>query len=91
MLNPCRCGRAVRLRAMKVTIDRRRGVGHWIEHVDGTDVGTPSCTTASKPFHCVELKPYPKATKDQASSKLIERWQLAATPIGAAHVNGGTR
>lgn len=69
-LNDCRCGKPVRLGAFKITVNRRRGVSHYIAHMDGSlcrDLDTHLWT-------CCMLKPYPHAEGDRAYKQMIDRW-----------------
>jgi hypothetical protein len=39
-MNKCRkCGCEVRLRAMRITVNRKRGTANWIEHREKTECG----------------------------------------------------
>ena len=64
-MNDCTCGKEVRLRACKITVNRRRGVTTWIEHMDGTRV-CPSGEWSS-----AEMKPY---QTPRQSDGLRQRW-----------------
>lgn len=68
----CPCGKGVRLRGHRLSVNRRRGVAHYLEHVDGT----PPCVDGD--WDCVSFKPYPKNEADQEWSKLIARFKEAA-------------
>lgn len=63
-MKPCSCGKEVRLRALRVSFNRR----HGIEHEDGTKLchdGYESC--AWKPYPTIErLKPW---------NLMIKRWE----------------
>jgi hypothetical protein len=67
----CACGREVRLRAIRVTAYRRRGVGHWIEHTDGSPVCPPG------DWRCVAMKPYAKNESEREYARLQRRWEAA--------------
>ena len=67
----CSCGKEVRLRAYKISINRKRGVGHYIEHMDGT----PVCVEGS--WSCAALKPYPKIESERESRKMMSKWEKA--------------
>ena len=67
-MSPCSCGQAVRLRAMRVSLGRRRGVAHWIEHEDSS----PAC---NGPWQCAALKPYVKDETQREYAKLKRRWE----------------
>lgn len=77
-MTDCTCGRPVRLRAYKVSVSvggrRKTGVGHWIEHMDGSKA-------CGGPWDCVALKPYPKVRSQRESQRLLDKWeQVAAKP-----------
>jgi hypothetical protein len=66
-MNDCRtCGRKIRYRVMRVTVNRKRGVGAWLE-------------TEDQP-QCLCLKDYivdqPRSDKSKPSKcqQLIDRW-----------------
>ncbi len=68
MMKDCpTCGKPVWLRATNVTVNRRAGVAHWLEHQDGTPMHERGWDT-------LMLKPYPKAKADRASQQMIARW-----------------
>jgi hypothetical protein len=69
----CTCGRFVRLRAVKISVNRKRGVSHWIEHMDGTNV----CVAGD--WTCAALKPYAKVENDRPSRQLVARWESAVS------------
>ena len=65
--NPClQCGKEVRLRAMRGTVNRKRGVGYWLELAEGE---TCPCL---KPWLCDVMK----ADKRKPSNleKMQEKW-----------------
>lgn len=62
------CGKSVILRAYRVKVNRKNGVGHYIQHVDGTDA-------CGGPWESVALKPYPKEDADKPWLQLIARWE----------------
>lgn len=68
-MSPCPCGRPVRLRALKIRVNRRHGITHWIEHKDGR----PVCPAGD--WSSVALKPYPKVEADQPWTQLRARWE----------------
>lgn len=67
MIN-CKCGRPVRLGAERVSMDRRRGVYHYIAH---TDNGTRACGDS---WDCVMFKPYPEQS-EKPWVKMLARWE----------------
>ncbi len=69
----CTCGKAVRLRAVAISVNRRRGVSHWIEHMDGSKV----CLAGD--WGCAALKPYAKVESERPSRQLIARWESVVT------------
>ena len=69
-MNPCRCGRAVALRAARITFMRRRGVTHWIEHQDGSKVCCPGVWT------CVAFKPYAREAAQRPYAAMIRQWDV---------------
>ena len=68
MMSPCECGKDVALRARRISVNRRHGVAHWIEHGDGSTV----CPAGA--WSCVALKPYPKDSAHREYAKLLARW-----------------
>lgn len=68
-MKPCSCGKDVCLRVIRVTINQKRGVHHWIEHKDG------SVLCDSKSWCCTAVKPYPKDASQHEYAKLLSRWQ----------------
>jgi hypothetical protein len=58
---------------MKVTMNRRRGVAHYIAH-------TSSFCVAANAFTCVAIKPYPAKECDKEYFKLMARWNDANRP-----------
>ena len=71
-MNPCSCGRAVALRAARITFMRRRGVAHWIEHQDGSKLCRPGVWT------CVAFKPYAREQAQRPYAVLIQQWDAEA-------------
>lgn len=70
-LNNCKkCGNPVRLRGYHITLNRKRGVAHYIEHMDGSAMH-------SREWDCIALKPYLAREEDRPSSQLIKRWNEA--------------
>ena len=69
-MKDCTCGQPVRLRASRISVNRRRGVVHWIEHMDGTKVCVPG------EWSCAAIKPYPKRDADHEYAKLTARWEV---------------
>lgn len=70
----CTCGREVRLRVMRISVNRKRGVTHWLEHMDGTK----PCIDGD--WSCAALKPYPKNDEDSEWRKLVRRFESASAP-----------
>ncbi len=76
-MNDCAmCGKPVRLRAMKLTAGRRRGVMHYIEHVDGSQVH-------SEQWVCSAFKPYPRVDADQPWMQMMARWDAEQAALVA--------
>ena len=72
-MNKCKdCGGEVRLSAMKISINRKRGVAHSIVHY-GKSCGS------DKDYSCAMMKPYPK--EDRPVDQMIDRWN-AANSVG---------
>ena len=55
----------MRLRAMRLTPNRKRGVTHYLAHV-----GHTTCSAAVD-YHCQMVKPYPTPRPYEV---MIERW-----------------
>lgn len=68
---PCSCGKGVRLRAFRISVNRKRGVAHYLEHLDGTRPCIPG------EWSCSALKPYPKDEAQSEWRKLIARFDAA--------------
>lgn len=68
-MKDCECGKPVRLRAQKITVNRHRGVTHWIEHMDGSQV----CRSGE--WSCAMMKPYPKNEADKPWHQMRARWE----------------
>ncbi len=71
----CTCGKAVRLRAVKISFNRKRGVSHWIEHMDGSSV----CIAGD--WTCAAFKPYAKVESERPYWQLIARWEAESSPL----------
>ncbi len=71
-MSPCTCGKEVRLGAFRLRVNRRQGVGHYIEHMDGTKVCPEGEWTSAA------LKPYPKDETQREYAKLKSRWESVA-------------
>lgn len=67
----CPCGKGVRLRAYKIRVNRKPGVAHYLEHVDGTK----PCVAGT--WDCASFKPYPKNDADTEWSKMTARFREA--------------
>jgi recombinational DNA repair protein (RecF pathway) len=71
-LLPCAvCGGAMRLGTQRISVNRKRGVIHCIEHM------LPKGCRANEGLCVVMLKPYPKRDEDKDSFKLIQQWNAA--------------
>lgn len=65
-MNKCKkTGNSVRLRVMRVSFNRKKGLVHWIEYIDGT---RPEGDWESSMF-----KPYPKRG-EQPQEIMMKRW-----------------
>ena len=70
-INPCAdCGGDMRLSAMRITVNRHRGVAHAIVHM-----GSTACRSAAD-FNCAMMKPYPKK-QEQPATQMMNRWNAA--------------
>lgn len=84
-LLPCACGEPVRLGAFKITLNRKRGVSHYISHRRGGKFGdacTPSVDAGGgvgRDFICAMMKPYPKRDEDKPWVKMMLDWNAAVT------------
>lgn len=75
-MKDCQCGKPVKLRAFRITIDRKPGVANYIEHTDGSS----DCAFLKRgKWDCVSMKPYAKREEDKPSFQLLKRWE-ASTP-----------
>ena len=69
-MNKCKiCGRAVRLGAEKIRVNRMPGVMHYIAHADYS------------PMHdgkwlCSMMKPYPKDEAGKPYFQMVQRWNV---------------
>ena len=54
---------------MRVSVNRKRGVAHWIEHVNGTK------PCGGGDWSCAALKPYPRDESKREYSLLKARWE----------------
>lgn len=61
----------MRLGAERVTFNRKRGVIHYIVHMDGAGVCVDGVWTS------IMFKPYPKDEADKGWNKMIKRWDVA--------------
>lgn len=68
------CGKPVRLGGMKIRINRRQGVEHYIAHVDGSPMH-------EKGWNCVAMKPYPARIEDKPWEQLCARWNDTQRPL----------
>ena len=71
-LIPCSCGKDVRIRAMKVTFNRKRGICHYLQHSDFTPVCDPGEWSA------IMFKPYPKDENERPKLKMYKEWNNKA-------------
>lgn len=71
-MTPCVCGKRVRLGAMRVSVNRQRGVFHHIVHMADD---TKPCIPGD--WSCCMLKPYPKNDADKGWHKMLARWEAA--------------
>ncbi len=69
-MRPCRCGKPVRLGAVRITTNRKRGVVHYIAHADGSLLS--GCD-----WSCSMFKPYPTADADKPWVQMLRRWESA--------------
>jgi len=73
VMENCICGKGVRLRGNRMRINRKNGVYHYIEHMDGTKVCPPG------DWNCIALKPYKTPSE---SDSLIKKWNDLAVITG---------
>jgi hypothetical protein len=73
-MNNCTCGKRVRLRGYKMTCEGKKGIHHWIEHIDGTKI----CPAGV--WGCNAFKPY-KTPREYEN--LIARWNSTVAQMGA--------
>ena len=73
MKDCCICGKPVRLGAYRITINRKRGVAHYIAHRDGSAMH-------GSIWECFSFKPYPNNEEDKNWNKLMQRWN-ACNPV----------
>ncbi len=66
-MKPCSCGKEVRLRAIPIRVNRKLGVMHWIEHMDGSKV----CREGL--WQCAMVKPYPPE-EERDRVKMVAKW-----------------
>jgi hypothetical protein len=79
-MRPCRCGKPVRLGAFKIRVDRKPGVAHYIEHLDGS-----RCDQIDRrEWSSAMLKPYPKNDADKPWHQMVARWD-AGHEVPASH------
>jgi len=72
LANCKKTGRPVRLSAMRISVNRKRGVAHCIVYMDG---GVPEGD-----WSCAAMKPYPKNEADRPSRQMIKRWNEEQEP-----------
>ena len=71
-LLPCTCGKDIRIRAMPVTFNRKRGVCHYLQHSDFTKL----CIEGD--WSAVMFKPYPKDENERPKVKMFDEWNKKA-------------
>jgi len=69
----CACGKGVRLRALKVRVNGKRGVAHYLEHTDCS----PLCVEGK--WLCSQFKPYPKNENDREWRRMMDRFEAAVS------------
>lgn len=64
----CPCGKPIRLGGSRVTVQRKRGVFHYIDHAD--------CSPCqhTKGWSTIMMKPYPARNEDKAWFKMLAAW-----------------
>ena len=67
-----KCGKPVRLGANRISVNRKRGVYHYIAHADGSTF----CYEPGE-WSTVMLKPYPKREADRPRFQMCQRWEAA--------------
>lgn len=68
----CKCGKPVRLGAIKLTVNRRKGISHYITHMDGS-----LCRELNlMEWQVSMLKPYPKNLEDKPYWLMMQRWGM---------------
>jgi hypothetical protein len=70
----CKCGKPVRLGALKIKVNRKSGVLHYIAHRDGS-VDCEHLTSGN--WDSTMLKPYPRAEEDRPYFQMMQRWGLS--------------
>jgi hypothetical protein len=77
----CLCGNPIRLRAFKISINRKRGVEHHLDHAVTSDASARECKVPHA-YYCSMMKPYPKAEQDAPWFKMLAAWD-AGEPFNA--------
>ena len=78
-IRPCaKCGRQMRMGAGHLTVNRKRGVYHYLDH---RGIG-PRCDAAAD-CGSIMLKPYPKIDSERPWYKMIERWNAEQIELEA--------
>ena len=73
-LQACSCGKEVTLRVTRISVNRKCGVTHWIQHVDGTK----PCVHGD--WSSAALKPYHRDETQRPYALLMAKWnELAAS------------
>lgn len=76
-----RCGREMRMGAIRLTVNGRRGVQHYLDHLGSG----PKCGAADE-FQAAMFKPYPPRDEDKPRFKMIERWNVEQAEFSAERV-----
>jgi hypothetical protein len=70
-INPCRaCGATMRVGGNRISVNRKQGVMHYIDHMLVASCGS------DKSFSCSMMKPYPTVDKEKPLFRMIEKWNL---------------
>lgn len=72
-MKDCPCGKPVRLGAFRITVNRKRGIAHYIEHMDGS-----RCENTKK-WTCSMMNPYLKEP-NRPMDLLIASWNERSAP-----------
>lgn len=70
-MSPCRkCGGEVRLAHMRVSFNRKRGMGMWIEHISGDD---EKCCDGTKGWEWTKWRS--DKSKPSETDKMLTKWE----------------